>query len=264
MVRGRRIKAFTDVALRPVGLRLVRSRDISWSKWFYPTASSCQIVTLSRLFERFLGSRTSGLFVEVGAFDGISYSNTWGLAEQGWEGLMVEPIPDLAAKCRHNHRNHPRVHVVETAIGDHQGVASLVLAGALTTANHDQAAEYRRMDFFRASVPATDTLIDVPMTTLDSLLEDREVPAEFDLLVVDVEGYEGAVFAGFSLARWSPKMLIVELMDTHPELSLTAAADAQLSTEIQAVGYRIVYKDHINTVFVREQLFTSAYGDAPS
>jgi hypothetical protein len=102
------------------------------------------------------------------------------------------------------------------------------------------------------------------MTTLDSLLEDREIPAEFDLLVVDVEGYEGPVSAGFSLARWSPKMLIVELADTHPDLSLTAGADAQLSTETQAVGHHIVYKDHLNTVFVREQLFKSAYGDAPS
>jgi hypothetical protein len=78
-------------------------------------------------------------------------------------------------------------------------------------------------------------------------------------LVVDVEGYESAVFAGFSLNRWLPKMLIVELADTHPDLSLMASSDAQLSSEIQATGYRIVYKDAINTVFVHKELFSSTY-----
>jgi hypothetical protein len=55
-------------------------------------------------------------------------------------------------------------------------------------------------------------------------------------------------------------MLIAELVDTHPDLSVTAGKDTQLSIEIQSVGYRIVYKDEINTVFVHEQLFTATYG----
>jgi FkbM family methyltransferase len=252
-----RAKNLADAALRPIGLRLDRIEPAAEREQFYPTVSSCQIPTLSQLFERFFDKRTAGIFVEIGAFDGLTYSNTWGLAERGWERLLIEPIPELAAKFRDNHRFHSRVSIAETAIGDSHGVASMVLGGPLSTANHAQAGEYRTTAWARPLV--TEASIEVPMTTLDSLLDDRNFSANFDLLVVDVEGYESAVFAGFSLNRWLPKMLIVELADTHPDLSLMASSDAQLSSEIQATGYRIVYKDAINTVFVHKELFSSTY-----
>ncbi|MEA2249447.1 MAG: hypothetical protein QOH46_3976, partial [Solirubrobacteraceae bacterium] len=44
---------------------------------------------------------TGGFFVEAGANDGISQSNTLFYARyRGWRGLLVEPIPELAARCR--------------------------------------------------------------------------------------------------------------------------------------------------------------------
>jgi|HubBroStandDraft_1064217.scaffolds.fasta_scaffold308236_1 FkbM family methyltransferase len=252
-----RAKNLADATLRPVGFQLTPVAPASWRESFYPAVPTCQIPTLPHLFERFFGKRTTGVFVEIGAFDGLTYSNTWALAERGWEGLLAEPLPELAAKCRNNHRNHSQVHIIETAVGAFRGVASLILAGELTTANHAQATEYKTTEWARPLI--TDASIEVPMTTLNSLLDERKVPVGFDLLVVDVEGYEGAVFEGFDLARWLPKMLIVELSDTHPDLSVTACDDAWLSTRIQAAGYRIVYKDAINTVFVNEQLFSMTY-----
>jgi FkbM family methyltransferase len=252
-----RAKNLADATLRPVGFQLAPVAPATWRESFYATVPTCQIPTLSHLFERFFGKRTTGMFVEIGAFDGLTYSNTWALAERGWEGLLVEPLPELAAKCRNNHQGHPQVHTIETAVGAFRGVTSLVLAGELTTANHAQATEYKTTEWARRLI--TDASIEVPMTTLNSLLDERKVPVGFDLLVVDVEGYEGAVFEGFDLTHWLPKMLIVELSDTHPDLSVTACDDAWLSTRIQATGYRIVYKDAINTVFVNEQLFNLAY-----
>jgi FkbM family methyltransferase len=260
MAIQRHVKSLADAILRSFGLQLTRIDLYADRKWFYPTVYTCQIPTLSHLLELFLGRRTAGMFVEIGAFDGVSYSNTWGLAERGWDGLLVEPVPELATKCRNNHRLHPRVRILEKAVGANPGVISLVLAGELTTANHAQANEYRATAWARPLV--TDTSVEVPMTTLDSLLEENNVPIEFDLLVVDVEGYESAVFKGFDLTRWLPKMLIVELADTHPDLSLTANNDARLSTVIQAAGYRIVYKDSINTVFVHQKSFSATYACA--
>jgi FkbM family methyltransferase len=254
-------KSLTEAILRPFGFQLTPAVPATWRESFYPTVPTCQIPTLSHLFERFFGRRTTGLFVEIGAFDGITYSNTWGLAERGWEGLLVEPLPESAAKCRKNHGKHPKVHIIETAVGAFRGVTPLMLAGALTTANHAQATEYKTTEWARRLV--TNASIEVPMTTLDSLLDEGKVSVGFDLLVIDVEGYEGAVFEGFSLTRWLPKMLIVELADTHPDLSVTARDDAWLSTKIQATGYHIVYKDAINTVFVHERLFNSTYAGTP-
>ena len=44
-------------------------------------------------------------------------------------------------------------------------------------------------------------------------MERLEVPKNFDLLVVDVEGKESEIFQTFELNEWKPKMIIVELED---------------------------------------------------
>src|SRR6476660_4644576 len=40
---------------------------------FYPVSKTCQIPTLSTIYERLLGRRRDGVFVEVGAYDGESF-----------------------------------------------------------------------------------------------------------------------------------------------------------------------------------------------
>jgi len=213
---------------------------------------------LDHLFRRFLGEREFGYFVEVGAFDGVIASNTWGLAERGWQGLMIEPVPDMASACRANHQNHPRVRVVECAVGSTTSdKVTLYLAGTLTSANADAIREYETVAWAVDSL--TENTVTVESATLDSILAKYVVPVGFDLLVVDVEGYETEVFDGFSIANWRPRMLIVELADTHPDLAATMSKDAKLSRSITKSGYVIIYKDRINTVFVRNEDWARAF-----
>jgi FkbM family methyltransferase len=225
---------------------------------YYPQQASCQIPQLHFLLSRFLGERDNGIFVEVGAYDGIFVSNTWGLAERGWRGVMAEPVPRLAAECRRNHARHPSVTVVETAIGSaDQHEVVLHLAGTLTTANPDAFKAYESIEW-AADVLTDDTVV-VPCETLDRLLTEQSVPPGFDVLVVDVEGFEAQVFAGFDLLAWRPRMLIVELAETHPDLSSNAAADARLGREISDADYVVAFKDHINTVFIRDDVWMDAF-----
>jgi hypothetical protein len=43
---------------------------------------------------------SGGFYVEAGANDGITQSNTLFFARyRGWRGLLVEPVPDLARRC---------------------------------------------------------------------------------------------------------------------------------------------------------------------
>ena len=45
-------------------------------------------------------------------------------------------------------------------------------------------------------------------------------------------------------------MIIVELVNTHPDLETTRKSDAQLQMAVADAGYQVAYKDMINTVFV--------------
>lgn len=244
-----------QAALQPLGLEL-RPRPKALAT-FYRPEPSCQIPTLAGLYAQFLGERHEGTFVEVGAYDGVSFSNTSCLAAAGWSGLLIEPVPEFAARCRALYAGNPRIEVVESAVGDANGQLDLHRAGALSTANPSLYDEYGRLPWSRRHVGST-SIVSVTQQRLDQILEDRHIPVAFDLLVVDVEGFESQVFAGFDVPRWRPAMMIVELADTHPDLRSTRQSDAELSRSIREAGYDVVFKDMVNTVFVRTDVVEDA------
>ncbi len=65
-----------------------------------------------------LGRSRTGFFIEAGAHDGVSLSNTFFLESVGWTGLLVEAHPELFDKCK---RSRPRSQVVHAALGPDHG-----------------------------------------------------------------------------------------------------------------------------------------------
>jgi len=215
-------------------------------------SQTCQIQCLPQLYEKYLPDR--GFFVEVGAFDGESFSNTSGLADLGWTGLYIEPHPVYAAKCRARHALND-VRIVENAVASEPKTIVLQSGGALTTASEATKEAYSRIDWAKGI--RFDGQIPVVGLPLESILREANVGRQFDLLVVDVEGFEYEVFVSFNLPWWSPAMVIVELNDYHksfddmPKLQL---ASKQVREMILASGYMQVYADAINSVFVSNKL----------
>src|ERR1700722_4426554 len=53
------------------------------------------------VFERFFkDSREPGVFVEIGAYDGVTFSNTLLFEELGWRGICIEPMPSAFEKLQ--------------------------------------------------------------------------------------------------------------------------------------------------------------------
>ena len=52
-------------------------------------------------------------------------------------------------------------------------------------------------------------------------------------------------------------MLIVEFADFHPDLKTNQSDSFQLAEDITKQGCRVIYKDHINTIFVRDEMFAA-------
>jgi len=252
MAMGTTLSRLANWLLAPFGWHLTRALPKPEPRYYEP-AQSCQVAELAALYSLFLGERGSGFFVEVGAYDGISFSNTSCLAARGWSGVLVEPIPRFAQACRELYKSNNRIEVVESAVGDKEGDIDITIAGSLTTTNGALLEAYKRIEWSKQSVENA-SAIRVHQTTLDALLERRVDARPIDLVVIDVEGAEAAVLRGFSLARWKPRMLIIELVHTHPDLHSVSAGDAHLQRLIEEAGYSVVYKDSINTVFVAHEV----------
>jgi FkbM family methyltransferase len=167
---------------------------------------------LDRKLRKYCDHR-GGFFIEAGANDGRSQSNTYWLERfRGWRGLLVEGVPELAAAAR---RNRPRATVVNAALVADASVKEVtmktanlmsIVKGARGSDASDEAhvrsgAEVQRGVEVRE--------IRVPARTLTSILDELR-PSRIDLFSLDVEGYELEVLKGLDLARHRPRYILVE------------------------------------------------------
>lgn len=211
-------------------------------------SKTCQIDNLKEIYLQYF-NRTNGFFVEVGAFDGEAFSNTSGLADLGWSGIYIEPIPEYMNKCQQRHEFN-NVHFEQCAVGTINTDSKIHVIGGLSTLSDSMYTAHKNI--FESKYFENETEITVPTCRLDTILCKYKVPSNFDLLVIDVEGYEQYVFETFSLNEYRPKMIIAELSDRHA--SFNNYPDIQNShlmirNLLISHGYTEIYVDAINTIF---------------
>ena len=152
-------------------------------------------------------------------------------------------------KCQQRHQFN-NVQFEQCAVGASNTDSKIHVVGGLSTLSDNMHAAHKNI--FEAIHFNNETEITVPITRLDSVLRKHNLPENFDLLVVDVEGYEQQVFDSFSLTEYRPKMIIVELSDSHP--SFNNYPDIQNShlmirNFLVSQDYKEIYVDCINTIF---------------
>ena len=151
------------------------------------------------LVRDFFGNKPDGFFVEVGANDPKKDSQSWHLEETGWSGILVEPLPDLAAELRRVRK--AQVFEVACSSPNRAGeVMRLHVAGPFSSFDPHLAVTGMRAD----------KVIDVKVRTLDEVLTEGQAAKPIDLLSVDVEGHEIDVLRGFDFSRWKPRLILLE------------------------------------------------------
>ncbi len=169
---------------------------------------------LDRQLAQMLGQR-DGFFIEAGANDGYTQSNTYYFEKmRNWSGILIEPIPDLCARCR---RERPRSVVVQAALvrPDHgpdeieMNFAGLMSVSARAFGDEETRRRHVAAGLTQHGVNGTYT-VKVPARTLSSVIDAHAAGREIDLLSLDVEGSELEALAGLDLARHAPRYLLVE------------------------------------------------------
>jgi len=176
---------------------------------------------LDQRLEPFIGKR-GGFFLEAGANDGISQSNTLYFERYfGWTGILVEPAPALAALCR---KYRPKCIVEEVALASriNSGPVELTIAGLMTTTagafadmeGYSADKHLERAKTFSLNNTEEFEKLYANTNTISQILENHGSP-EIDLLSLDVEGYEEEALMGLDLSKHRPHHILIEERYEH-------------------------------------------------
>lgn len=136
-------------------------------------------------------SETSPYFVEIGAHDGIEFSNSFYFEKSlGWNGLCIEPNPTTFRSLVKNRG----CHCSSFAVSDKKGEVKI----NFETAEHPMLAGISEQG------------VSVSCDTITKILESYDAPRQITYMSIDVEGHECEVLGGLDIERFQPDMFTIE------------------------------------------------------
>lgn len=144
-----------------------------------------------------------GVFLDIGANDGVTLSNTYSLQLAGWRGVLIEPSESAFQKIPYNEL----VIAFRVAIGTNDGNCDFYEMGEhlnrgdsslLSTIKRSEMNRWRRVNFQKKTVE---------VWTYKKLVE-KSPYKSFDFISIDAEGMDFEILQQINLAQ--TRMVCIE------------------------------------------------------
>jgi len=163
------------------------------------------------LYELFKDKK-DGFYVDVGAYSGITFSNTYLFELQGWRGICIEPHEGLFPQLQ---ENRPNSICLKVAVWDRD--ADDVPFYATPWGSWSIVWEDKKKPPPTRPRPYVD-LQHPQAKKLDTILEENDAPIGFEILSIDVEGTEWHILNGFNIEKYRPRVIVIEFPHAKPPL----------------------------------------------
>lgn len=186
---------------------------------------------------------TTGTFLDLGANDGITLSNTMALSLNGWSGCLVEASPKAIARLEILYEKNTKCDIVNAAIGSYNGEIILHESGehlgkgdvALLSSVKDSELERWKTETF--------TPVTVPCINFATLLGLTRYN-KFDFISIDIEGMELDVLPQMDLKALGCWLLCVEFNGKEQE---------KYDAIILPQGYKLIHKNAENLIYSKNR-----------
>lgn len=165
-----------------------------------------QDLILSTLFDK-----KNGYFVDIGAYDGISISNTYYFEKVlGWKGIAIEPNPEIFSKLTNNRT----CECINACISDKDEEVEFLLIKGHSEMLSGIIQKYhprhlRRIEREKLKFANKAEKITVNCYSLQTLLNMRNIK-EVDILSIDTEGGEFDIINTFDFKKFYINAVVIE------------------------------------------------------
>ena len=188
-------------------LSLLRSSEL-FNPEFFPSPGFSQEGE-DLILKRLLPTDKKGFYVDVGAHHPIRFSNTYLFYKMGWRGINIDPRPgimDIFNAIRPDDIN------IEVAIGSGESRDQHINYISFEEAAYNSV--YIKQENEVANLESS-KIIDtrkVAIRSLDDVLKEHsDAFTKINLLSIDVEGFERQVLKGFSIEKYRPDVIVLEI-----------------------------------------------------
>lgn len=197
--------------------------------------------------------RRPGLFLDLGAGDGRHISNTWLLAEAGWDGHLVEADPGNFTKLRENYWHfftqkceQQKFRLLCAALAPAGGGGVVLDWHVPTVPSCEMNATLDRGLLKAGSAWGQGPRVHGVASILPSaaLVWFTNPTADYDFVSIDLEGLSLAVLGELVVGRGArPRMFCVE--------TLNELEHQQMKDMLRPLGYQLHRRNSENTIMVR-------------
>ena len=179
----------------------------------------CEL-NLIPFFDKYL-SYENGYYVDVGAFDGRSFSNTYHLEKSlGWRGVLIEPVMHQYFRSKQIRSSQNKFFHAACVSKDYREDTVELFYSATMSTVVTRGDEKKAHAWAEGGAQFLSRAESVERTwsearTLDSILVESKSPSTIDLLTIDVEGNELAVLEGIDFSSWNFKYIIIETKENQ-------------------------------------------------
>lgn len=160
---------------------------------------------------------SKGFFVELGANDGVSLSNTYAMEKTlGWNGICIEAIPDKYEQLKKNRS----CICVSSLVDEVDDIEKTLIVPSYSIYRYGDLLSYiegdRDGDMKKNQNDVSMTLKTKSLTTI---LTENNAPKLMEFLSLDTEGSELRILKGLDFTRYNFKLICVEFNHSRTEIN---------------------------------------------